>query len=166
MFYIPYFVEEMFMNLSFKEKGLIVTMVVTVLIFGNYFLNAFDNLNTDPQEWDGLADFVAAVVLIVILEITIFSFLAETHAANNAANNKVQEDERDKLIERISYRNSYWCLSIGVWFLVGHLLLVGWFGEYIDLLSPYILGNLLLLFFVLAEVTNFITQLYYYRKGI
>jgi hypothetical protein len=33
------------------------------------------------------------------------------------------------------------------------------------LTTPYGMFHLLLLFFVLAEVTNFVVQLYYYRKG-
>lgn len=85
---------------------------------------------------------------------------------NSWAKNK--EDEIDALIELTSYRNGYWVLSIGVWFLLIQLLYVGSGGWY-DILensSPSFISHLLLLFFVLAEVTNFITQLYHYRKGI
>ena len=53
-------------------------------------------------------------------------------------------------------------------FLLIQLLYVGSGGWY-DILensSPAFISHLLLLFIVLAEVTNFITQLYHYRKGI
>tara|TARA_B100001250_G_scaffold333570_1_gene299259 strand:+ start:2933 stop:3082 length:150 start_codon:yes stop_codon:yes gene_type:complete len=46
------------------------------------------------------------------------------------------------------------------------ILLDAWFDHLPVLTTPNAMSRLLLLFFVLAEVTNFITQLYYYRKGI
>lgn len=88
-----------------------------------------------------------------------------------AITNNNEEDERDKLIQLHSYRNGYWVLCIGVWFLMIHLLLEDtgdWFNFYHNLVftSPAFVSLLLLLFFVLADVTNFVTQLYHYRRGI
>ena len=106
-------------------------------------------------------------MVLIIAEIIIYSMLS-------LSGKDQLEDERDKLIERISYRNGYWCLCIGVWFLIGHVSLEAtntqmglshWLGDSISLLTPAVLANLLLFFFILSEVTVFITQLYHYRKG-
>ena len=95
---------------------------------------------------------------MVVLEVIIQSLLA----------GKNKEDERDALIAASSYKNGYWVLSIGVWLLLVQLLYVASGGGYDILLdsSPVFISHLLLLFFILAEVSNFITQLYYYRKGV
>ena len=67
-------------------------------------------------------DIFRPIILIVVLEIIIQSFLA--------GKDKNKEDERDALIELTSYRNGYWVLSIGVWFLLIQLLYVGSGGWY------------------------------------
>ena len=104
------------------------------------------------------------IILITVLQVIIQSFIA-------IRNRNEREDERDKLIEIVSRRNGYWTLCIGVWFLLVHLVIEGsgtWFNFYHNLIftSPTYLAHLLLLFFVLAEVTNFVTQVYHYRRGM
>jgi cytochrome bd-type quinol oxidase subunit 2 len=152
------------MDYSFKEKSIIASLGVTLLIFGWFFYRAFSNLSLGTgNEQLSVNDIITAIILIAILESIIQSFFA--------IKNKNEEDERDKLIQLSSYRNGYWVLCIGVWFLITHLLFEAtgdWFNFYHNLIfsSPAFISHLLLLFFVLAEVTNFITQLYYYRKGI
>jgi len=152
------------MNFSFREKGLIASLVITLLVFGNYFFQVFANLQVTPSEQNGFGDLIGLVILVVILEAIIHAFLASQHSTEI-------EDERDKLIQRMSYRNSYWFLIIGIWVLLIQFLATGsgvWFDfNYLAIFtSAYGLAYLLLLLFVLAEVINFITQLYYYRKGI
>ena len=146
------------MNMSFKEKSLLASLGVTLLVFGWYFYQVFSNQMFNIGHEFTFNDIFKPIILFVVLEIIIQSFLA----------GKNKEDERDALIELTSYRNSYWVLSVGVWFLLIQLLYVGSGGWY-DILensSTAFISHLLLLFVVLAEVTNFITQLYHYRKGI
>ncbi len=152
------------MDFSFKEKSIIASLGATLLIFGWYFYHVFANLTLTVNQQLNVSDLIGAVILIVILEIVIQSFIA-------MRNRKETEDERDKLIEIASHRNGYWTLCIGVWFLLFHLIIEGSgtrFKFYHNLIftSPTYLAHLLLLFFVLAEVIGFVTQLYYYRKGI
>ena len=145
------------MDFSYKEKGLITSLGVTLLIFGWYLYGAFSKLSLNP-ELPGFVEIIILLVLIAVLESIIQSFLSIM--------NKTQlEDERDKLIEKISYRNSYWFLSVCIWFLMVQILLDTRFDNHLILTTPYGMFHLLLLFFVLAEVTNFVVQLYYYRKG-
>ena len=146
------------MDMSYKETSLLASLCATLLVFGWYFYQVFTNQMFNIGHEFTFNDIFKPIILFVVLEIIIQSFLAR----------KNKEDERDALIELTSYRNSYWVLSVGVWFLLIQLLYVGTGGWY-DILEsssmPFI-SHLLLLFVVLAEVTNFITQLYYYRKGI
>ena len=146
------------MDFSYKEKGLIASLGVALLIFGWYFYGAFSNLKLNPEP-PGFVEIIVLIVLIVFLESIIHSLLS--------FKNRTQlEDERDKLIEKVSYRYGYWVLSACIWFLMVQILLDTRFDHLPFLTTPNGIFHLLLFFFVLSEVINFITQLYYYRKGI
>ena len=146
------------MDFSYKEKGLIASLGVTLLIFGWYLYGAFSNLSLNPEP-PGFGEIITLIVLIAVLEIIIQGILA--------SKNKSQlEDERDKLIEKISYRYGYWFLSACIWFLMVQILFDARFDHLPVLTTPNGMFHLLLLFFVLAEVTNFVAQLYHHRKGV
>jgi len=146
------------MNMSYKEKSLIASLGVTLLLFGWYLYGAFSNLSLNP-ELPGFIEIIILIVWVVVLESIIQSVLA--------IKNKSQlEDERDKLIEKISYRYSYGFLSVCIWFLMVQILLDTRFDNHLMLTTPYGMFHFLLLFFVLSEVIRFGTQLYYYRKGV
>ena len=145
------------MDFSYKEKGLIASLGVTLLIFGWYLYGAFSNLSLKAEP-PGFGEIITLIVLIAVLEIIIQGILA-------SKNKSLLEDERDKLIEKISYRYGYWFLSAGIWFLMVQILFDTRFDHLPVLTTPNGMFHLLLLFFVLAEVTNFVVQLYYYRKG-
>ena len=145
------------MDFSYKEKGLIASLGVTLLVFGWYFYGSFTNLKLSPEP-PGFVEIIILIVLIAVLETIIQVFVSFKNKSQLA-------DERDKLIEKISYRYSYWVLSACIWFFMVHILLNTWFDHLPILTTPGGVFHLLLLFFVLAEVTHFLTQLYYYRKG-
>jgi hypothetical protein len=145
------------MDFSYKEKGLIASLGVTLLIFGWYFYGAFTNLKLNPEP-PGFVEIIIPIVLIAVLESIIQMFVSFKNKSQLA-------DERDKLIEKISYRYGYWVLSACIWFLMVQILIDTRFDHLPILTTPGGMFHLLLLFFVLAEVTNFIAQLYYYRKG-
>jgi len=145
-------------NMSYKEKSLIASLGITLLIFGWYLYGAFSILSLNP-ELPGLVEIIILIVWVVVLESIIQSFIA--------IKNKSQlEDERDKLIEKVAYRYSYGVLSVGIWFLMMQILFDTWFDNHLMLTTPYGMFHWLLLFFVLSEVVRFGTQLYYYRKGV
>ena len=146
------------MDFSYKEKGLIASLGVTLLIFGWYLYGAFSNLSLNPEP-PGFGEIITLIVWVAVLEIIIQGILA-------SKNKSLLEDERDKLIEKISYRYGYWFLSAGIWFLMVQILLDARFDHLPVLTTPNGMFHLLLLFFVLAEVTNFVAQLYHHRKGV
>ena len=144
--------------MSYKEKSLIASLGITLLIFGWYLYGAFSILSLNP-ELPGFVEIIILIVWVVVLESIIQSFIA--------IKNKSQlEDERDKLIEKVAYRYSYGVFSVGIWFLMMQILLDTWFDNHLMLTTPYGMFHWLLLFFVLSEVVRFGTQLYYYRKGV
>ena len=146
------------MDFSYKEKGLIASLGVTLLIFGWYLYGAFSNLSLKAEP-PGFGEIITLIVLIAVLEIIIQGILA-------SKNKSLLEDERDKLIEKISYRYGYWFLSACIWFLMVQILLDARFDNHLMLTTPYGMFHFLLLFFVLSEVIRFGTQLYYYRKAV
>ena len=146
------------MDMSHKEKSLLASLGATLLLFGWYLYGAFSNLPLNP-ELPGFIEFIILVVGFTILEVIIQSFLA--------IRNKSQlEDERDKLIEKTSCRYSYGFLAVCIWVSMVQILLDARFDNHLMLMTPYGMFHFLLLFFVLAEVIRFGTQLYHYRKGV
>ena len=147
--------------MSTTEKSLLASLVITLLVFGNFFVDTLEAvLAGEPMANIGTS-LVAAVISGIILEIIVQSLLASLSASQ-------KDDERDRLIERLSFRNGYICLSVGMWIWIAHTTIPTWWT---DLPSwPYMTGAsvpvLLLLLFVIAEVTVTVTRLFYYRRGI
>ena len=140
--------------MSFKEKSVLGSLIFTVIVFGYYFTRAFGLINNTES---GLADsavlFIGVVILIIILEIILHTILAIVHRKESIQTN----DERDNLIELKATRISYYILIFGILTAGISLLFV---------LTPLLLANIILFFFIIAEITGFSMQLYYYRKGV
>lgn len=140
--------------MSFKEKSILSSLILTIIVFGYYFLQVFKTTGSTLFEvTNGIGFFIGAVVLMVLLEIILHIILAIT--SKNESNQC--DDERDKLIDLKATRISYYILVFGV-FMVGVSMLF-----YFDTL---LLANTMLLFFIIAEIVGFSMQLYYYRRGV
>ena len=147
--------------MSTKEKSLLASLVITLLVFGNFFVDTLEAvLAGEPMANIGTS-LVAAVISVIILEIIVQSLLASLRASQ-------KDDERDRLIERMSFRNGYLCLSVGIWIWIAQTTIPTWWTVLPS--SPYMTGALvpvlLLLLFVIAEVTMTVTRLFYYRHGL
>ena len=147
--------------MSTKEKSLLASLVITLLVFGNFFVDTLEAvLAGEPMASVGTS-LVAAVISVIILEIIVQSLLASLRASQ-------KDDERDRLIERMSFRNGYLCLSVGIWIWIAQTTIPTWWTVLPS--SPYMTGALvpvlLLLLFVIAEVTMTVTRLFYYRHGL
>ena len=147
--------------MSNTEKSLLASLVITLLVFGNFFVDTLEAvLAGEPMANIGTS-LVAAVISAIILEIIVQSLLASLRASQ-------EDDERDRLIERMSFRNGYLCLSVGIWIWIAQTTIPTWWTDLPS--SPYMTGALvpvlLLLLFVIAEVTMTVTRLFYYRHGL
>jgi hypothetical protein len=85
------------MNMSFREKSIWISLISTLLIFGDYFLNiiALGNLPEQVAKTAALELSIRAFVLIIIVEIIFQTMLA----LSNRKPAKLGADERDNLFE-------------------------------------------------------------------
>ena len=148
------------MDFSYKEKSLLVSLAITVVVFGMYFFTIFSNDLLESGSNLDIWDVIKPVVLVVILESIMQALLA--------GRGHEMIDERDLLIEKTAYKYAYWVLSGGVFLLIVQLLIAGTFdrGDIFSSMGTIGLANVILLLFILAELTNFITQLVSYRRGV
>ena len=147
--------------MSTKEKSLLASLIITLLVFGNFFVDTLEVVVAGEPMASVGTSLVAAVISVIILEIIVQSLLASLRASQ-------KDDERDRLIERMSFRNGYLCLSVGIWIWIAQTTIPTWWTVLPS--SPYITGALvpvlLLLLFVIAEVAMTVTRLFYYRHGL
>ena len=137
-----------------NELPLFVSLVGVLTIFSSYFYFVF----TNPGDvLGGLAQFIGAVILIIIIQIVTFPLVA-------ADGSSVEADERDRAIQRAASRWGYGVLVAGIWALVGQSVLGVVFER--DPFSNYLLANLLFLIFIAAELANVLARIFYYRLGI
>jgi len=142
------------MNLSYKEKSIWASLISTIIVFGYYFffaIKVFNNPEIENMMLVGL--FIGAVVFIMLIQI----FSQIVIAIANRKEAEKGEDERDNLIELKTTRVSYFILVLGVWITAFSILVIS---------SPIILVNLIMFFFILAEIVGYSLQLIYYRRGI
>ena len=148
-------------NMSTKEKSLLASLVITLLVFGNFFLNTLELALADEPIANIGTSLINVVISVIILEIIVQSLLASLSSSQ-------EDDERDLLIERISFRNGYVCLSVGIWIWIAQTTIPIWWVWLDGIQSPLpeaLVPVILLLLFVIAEVTVTVTRLFYYRRG-
>lgn len=85
------------MNMSFREKSIWISLISTVLIFGDYFLNVISlgGLPAEDAKAAALELSLRALILIIIVEVLFQGMLA----INNRKEAGLGADERDKLFE-------------------------------------------------------------------
>ena len=64
------------MDYSFKEKSIVASLGVTLLIFGWYLYDAFSNLSLNP-ELPGFVEIIIIIVWVAVLFCTAFMMKAE-----------------------------------------------------------------------------------------
>ena len=83
-------------------------------------------------------------------------------------NTNYDEDERDKQISLIGSTNAYYILSFTIITAVLHLLfpiMSQGLVTALNLPSDYVIINIIIFGALVAEITKFSTQVFYYRKG-
>ena len=151
------------MDLSFQEKSIAGSLVFTLLLFGYYFSKVFQAFTSDSSEPIMALPFVLIGVVVVLVAIETVYHIAIALRAKS-----IDEDERDKLIEMKATRISYFVLAAGAFTAIGQATLSVFFGDSVDarlVHNPIMTANIVLFSFILAEITGFALQLYYYRRG-
>lgn len=145
------------MSDSFRRKSAGVSLVVIGALAAYYFARVLDFLRADAQLRAGAAPpdgfvplVVGTITLIVVVEATLQAVLAIGAGDIPAAT------AHDREAELRAGRNAYAVLAAGALLAFGSLF---WHP------SAFVLGNLALLAFVLAELVRLASQVAYARRG-
>jgi uncharacterized membrane protein HdeD (DUF308 family) len=141
-------------KLTFREKSLWLTLLSLIVVFGLYFAAVLpsNQINIAPQQ---IMISVGMLILLVVIQIIGHIVLAIANQRELSA--KVQKDERDVLINLKSTRLANYVFHTGVFCSLGIALLVP---------GNFVFVNVLLAFWVAAQVVEIISQLTLYRRGI
>jgi cytochrome b subunit of formate dehydrogenase len=136
------------MGLSFQEKSLWLQFVSLIAVFGLYFFTILptDTMTVLPHQ---VGLFVGMVVLLVILMVT-------GHILISIIDRRTGTDERDRLFELKGERNSSYVLATGVFLSLCAAVFVE---------GNFVFTHLLLGFWVLAQLIEIGSQLYFYWRG-
>jgi uncharacterized membrane protein len=155
------------MDMSLQEKSTWVSLLSTVGVFGYYFYNIILLAGLPEAEAlsIALAISVKTISLVVIIEILFQSLLAASNHREAALGN----DERDKLFKDKSSSIAYTVLVTGVFLTLGRIVMLEYNPSLTEsdssLQIPLLTGHILLLSFILAEVSRFAALIYFYRRG-
>src|SRR5208283_2495325 len=150
------------MDLSFQEKSILGSLLAMVVVYGYYFAAVLRDTSEPAFGGGSVARLIFAVVAIVVIEVVYQIVLA--------LESKVEpKDERDILIECKAYRNAYFLLATGAFFVIGSVIMASLMSASAPtriMVTPFLTVNLVLFFMVLAEMAKLLTQLFYYRRGL
>lgn len=141
-----------FMNASFAEKSVWITLVGLAGVFGFYFFVAARMLSAGVTV---VAPFVPLFIFVVVGLVVAMTI---GHAVVALASPVEDRDERDRLISWRAEHNSSWLLGVGVVAAIFALALPG--------IGRAWIANGLLLALLLSELLGQALQLYYYRRGM
>lgn len=138
-------------NAPFRAKSAGVSLIAMLIIGLYYFANVIALLPSDEAVPDGaLSLAITAVTLIVVMEaaLQIVLFIGA---------GKIEvRTERDDVIAAKATRNAYLLMTAGVF---------ATFASTFAGFTPFEMGSVLLLAFLLAETVKFASQLVYYRRS-
>ncbi len=150
------------MDLSYQEKSILGSLLAFVVVFGYYFAAVLRDLGRHEFVAGMVGRLVLAVIAIVVIEIVYHIVLA-------LESKPEPKDERDILIECKAYRNAYFLLASGAFLVIAWVIMTNLASDAASTrvaVTSFITVNLVLFFMVVADVMKFLTQLFYYRRGL
>ncbi|MCB0114011.1 MAG: hypothetical protein KDD84_07965 [Caldilineaceae bacterium] len=135
--------------MSFQEKSLWVQFVGLIAVFGLYFSVVLP-ANTATVMPNQVGLFVGMVILLVM-------FMVAGHILIAIVDRRTETDERDRLFELKGERNSSYVLATGVFLSLCAAIFIE---------GNFVFTHLLLGFWVLAQLVEIGSQLYFYRRGV
>ncbi|MGI9263032.1 MAG: hypothetical protein ACR2QR_13390, partial [Woeseiaceae bacterium] len=151
-------------DMSFREKSVIGSLVLTVGIFGSYFFKVIEAFTSNSS--DAIASLPGALIGVVI---TVVIVEVVYHVVIAIFSGEEDSDERDRLVDARATRISYYVLAAGCVTTIGHMLISEMVSEWLpDSVSrtPIFVANMLVFSFILSEIVGFSMQLFYYRRGV
>ena len=135
---------------SFQEKSLWLMLFSLIVAFGVYFALALSNPSSPNVLPNQVGLLVVLLVLMVVAQIV-------GHVVIAVVDRRSQTDERDQLIELKGIRNASYVLATGVFLALCAALWVP---------GNFVFMHLLLGFWVLAQLVQYGSQLWLYRRGV
>jgi hypothetical protein len=151
------------MDLSFQEKSHWASLFAIVGVFGYHFHNVFGAVEAITTV-ELMVRLIGVIIVIVVIEIVLHIVIAVT--AIKDAEDGGALDERDVLVNTRAFRNAYVVLFIGVLHMIGYVIAGDLSSEPRWEVTPANTANLLLFVLVIAEIVNYASRLYYYRRGV
>ena len=143
-------------DLSFEEKSVWGSFIAVALFSGMYFVDVFGMI-LGPEPIDAARAGRVGISLLVTLIVVEIVY----HAVIAAWGGSSETDERDRLIEIRASRNGYVALAAAGFVLVVHLMAGAMLQtpRYEDLVTPFVVANMLLLAMVAAELVKYASQI-------
>lgn len=133
---------------SFQQKSTAVSLVVIAIVAMNYFVRAYELAQTGADVPAGaLGLVIGTAVFITVVEIVLQIVLVI--GAGGA------EKARSSTATIRAAQNAYYAVIVGIFATVGSLF----WG-----VTPFVMANIALLSFVVAELVRLASQLIYWRK--
>jgi len=141
-------------DISFKEKSILASFIIILLVYSKYFLYVFQSLTAgtiDKGEVSGL--FIGAIISLIVYQVVFHIILGILKAKDPDEPN----DERDRMISANAGNISGWVLGFAVFVSAGYI--------FIHDLNALWSANLLMLALVISQLSDYAMQLFYYRRG-
>lgn len=138
-------------NAPFRVKSAGVSLFALLMIGMYYFANVLSLLPSDEALPDGAVSLVLTAVLLIIVVESVLQTVLFIGAGK--IEDRTAHDDSANLV---SGRNAHIVLTVGVMVTFGSMI-IGF--------TPFQMGNVLLLAFLLAEVVRYSTQIVYYQRS-
>ena len=151
--------------MSYKERSIWISLCITLYIGFNYFSEIYWKVQDNSLTLESMRSALLVVVLMTIfLEILLHIIIAIIDSKN--AN--TDADERDQQISLLGINNAYYILCFTIATATFHLLFPVMRQHVVDSFSlpnEYLIINIVIFGTLIAEITKFSTQVFYYRRG-
>lgn len=150
--------------MSYREKSAWGSLIITGCLFGYYLLEVTAVVVSGSADAASRMPYVVwgVVVTAIVVEVVYHVLIAIGGRADAV-------DERDRLIEAKATQLSYVVLMVGCFHTVGHLMFASHLPDaaWVQVIQmPFMPANFLLLSMLLAEMSGFAGQVYFYRRGM
>lgn len=145
------------MGMTFQEKSAWGLLLGIGLVSYFYFPAAFEIAGSAPHPGRLIGVSVAGVIALIVIEAIYHAVIAGASGGDDGS-----MDERDVMIDMRSERNAGYVLGVGLFWLVGHIVVTHSFAEK-EPVGGLTIAVWILFALTASEVAKLILQIWYYR---
>ncbi len=148
--------------MDYQEKRSIVNILSTIVVFSVYYWFVFERFDAQVMTTDEQLQFWSKAILIaipvsIVSKVVVMTVFAISNYIITREKTAGFEDERDKLIELKSTRNSY--VVFGSGFFISLIVLAFGYPPKYMFISIIVAG-------IASEIFDQLSKWYYYSKGV